>query len=220
MDNGIKVLVVARKKETLLQYQNLVSETGVRVEAAESLQDAMFAAIRNSYNGLLIDVPTIIQAGEEEKKHLHDLLEVYPAGKVRISPSTSSVSVISAGKCRTKAKTVEEFITEECGRFKARSCRSSERKPLNLAVILSSSAEFQVGDIEKSFTVNVSHGGCFVFSVRHWQVGDSVWIRLQKSAGGDTLMTGEVRWTVNWGESQVIPGIGVCFRKNVGGLNL
>jgi hypothetical protein len=212
MGTNVKVLVIAGKKEALQCYESLVKDVGAQFDAVDSLQNGMSAAIRNSYNGLLIDIPTVIQARDEEKKYLHDLLEVYPVGKVRISPSRPGISLITAGKCIAQKSTVEEFITE-CTQFKARTCRSSERRHVHLPVTLSSSADFAPEDTEKTFTVNLSHGGCFVFSLKPWKVGDNVVIAIHRPAGADTILIGEVRWTIPWGTKEAIPGIGIRFRR-------
>jgi hypothetical protein len=213
MNDAIKLLVISRNEESRQLFEGFIIETGVPFDSVESVQDALFATTRNAYNGVLIDLQTLVQADDREKKYIHDLLEAYPVAKVRAIPSRRNVAVISAGKCLNQNSTIEEFISGECLRFEARSFRSKERKNINLPVIVSPSAAFAAEEIEKTFTVNISSGGLFIFSARKWKTGDNVWIQLKSLADNDTPIVGEVRWGINWGKKFVIPGIGICFRK-------
>jgi Tfp pilus assembly protein PilZ len=213
MNDAFKLLVISRNEESRQLFESLINEIGVPLDSVESLRDALFATTRNAYNGVLIDLQTIVQADDKEKNYIHDLLEAYPVAKVRAMPSRRTIAVISAGKCKTQNSTIEEFINGECLQFKARSFRSKERKNINLPVILSSSAAFDAEETEKTFTVNVSSGGLFIFSARKWKVGESVWIQLKSSADNGVPIVGEVRWGIDWGRKFVIPGIGIRFTR-------
>lgn len=211
MNDTVKVLLISKNSESRQLYESFINNAGVQLDSVESLQDALFAATRNRYNGILIDLQTLIQAGDKEKESARNLLMAYPVAKVRANPSGNSISVISAGKCTTLSSTIEAFINGECMRFEARSFRSTERKPINLPLILSSTAAFDADKTEKTFTVNISIGGFFIFTAKKWKIGDRVWIRQKNSADDVSPIVGEVRWVINWGEKSVIPGIGVSF---------
>ena len=211
MYDAAKVLLISKNSESRQLYEGFINTIGVPLDSVASLQDALFAATRNAYNGILIDLQTLIQSDDKEKESARNLLMAYPVAKVRANPSRNSISVISAGKCTTQNPTIEAFINGECLQFKARSFRSTERKPINLPLILSSLAGFDGDEAEKTFTVNISIGGFFIFTTRKWKNGDRVWIRQKKSADDNSPIVGEVRWVINWGEKYVIPGIGVSF---------
>jgi len=65
--------------------------------------------------------------------------------------------------------------------------------------------------LEFSATINISKGGCFIFSTRQWDEGGDVWLRI-KELTDNALIGGQIRHVARWGESTRIPGIGVEFR--------
>lgn len=213
MSHAVKVLVISRNRESGRLYEFAVKEAGISLDSVGSLQDALLAATRNKYNGILVDLPTLIQAGAQEKESVYDLIRAYPVAKLRVIPSQNTLSLMCAGKCTASYATIEDFINGECLRFKARSFRSTTRKYINLPVLISPTAAFDAENTEKTFTVNISVGGFFVFSARRWNVGDKIWIRLADSVDKAPPIVGEVRWGIDWGQKSVIPGVGVRFKE-------
>ena len=65
---------------------------------------------------------------------------------------------------------------------------------------------------ERSFTLDVSRGGCFAISTQKWTIGDLVWVVAQE-LHDRTPIRGIVRHTVPWGTELSAPGIGVEIEK-------
>ncbi len=137
------------------------------------------------------------------------MLDAYPVAKVQAARSEKNVRIISAGKCAT----IEDFIRDDCLHFEARLFRYIERKTIKLPILLSFSRRSNEDNAEKTFTVNISPGGAYVFTAGEWEVDDRVWIRLLDSDCEIPAIAGEIRWGIPWGEKVVIPGVGIRFKE-------
>ena len=65
---------------------------------------------------------------------------------------------------------------------------------------------------DRTVTMNVSKGGCFIYSVDDLQ-SDTRLMMMFKELEEQTPILGEVRWRALWGEAMQIPGIGVKFKN-------
>jgi Tfp pilus assembly protein PilZ len=86
------------------------------------------------------------------------------------------------------------------------------RKAINFNVILGPHPDLSRRKVEKSVTLNVSQGGCYLYSVRKWKANETAWF-VFKELDDLTPIQADVRWCVPWGTSMKIPGIGVQFRN-------
>jgi len=144
--------------------------------------------------GILLEVITLIKASPTDKKAIQDLLELYPFGKFKLAGN----GVLILGK-----ESVEQFVYE-CRNFNPRTLRKELRKSGHIAVYLSADGTFE--DAEKVVTINLSVGGCFVYSIREWSIGKRVWLQFP---GDAVVVCGTVCSWQPWGNNKIIPGIGV-----------
>ena len=100
MNDAARVLVISKNRESRHLYESIINNIGVPLDSVESLQDALFAATRNTYNGILIDLQTLIHASVKEKEFVCDLLKAFPVAKVRANPLRNSISVIARENAR------------------------------------------------------------------------------------------------------------------------
>lgn len=148
-------------------------------------------------SGILLDLVTSTRSSSNDKEATNELIQLYPHAKVKII--NDEVLVLGSGV------SLEQFA-EDCKKFKPRTIRKSERKIRHIAFLLSADSSFE--NYEKVVTLNISDGGCFVYSVSEWQEGDRVWLRF---IDNDSVMTGVVRWWQPWGNNKKMPGIGIKF---------
>jgi hypothetical protein len=145
--------------------------------------------------GVLLEFTASINASMDGKQIVQELVQIYPSCKFKILGE----EVLMLGQ------SLESFA-EECRKFKPRVIRSDVRRTLHLSVYLSADGAFK--DAEASVTLNVSEGGCFAYSVREWNPGQSVWLR---KAGSETVLRGTVCGWLPWGNDKFVPGINIKF---------
>ena len=148
-------------------------------------------------SGILIDLITSTRASSAEKESTNDLVQLYPQIKIKIVDG--EVLLLGGGV------SLEQFI-QSCNTFKPRTIRKSERRVRHIPFLLSEESEFIKP--EKTVTLNIADGGCFIYSTGEWTVGTRVWLRF---IDNDKVMTAIVRWWQPWGNSKKMPGIGVSF---------
>jgi hypothetical protein len=143
--------------------------------------------------GILLEVTAVVHADSQTKEDTHDLFDLYPTVKFRVS----------GGKVLMLGDTPQTFVAR-CRQFEPRMIRKEDRESKYIAVHLSASKTF--ADTEKTITINVSDHGMFVFSSRTWQVGDRVWLKIHDEGA---VISAVVRSAKPWGNNKVIPGIGI-----------
>ena len=60
--------------------------------------------------------------------------------------------------------------------------------------------------------MNISRGGCFIFSIGDWEVNNDA-LFIIKELTDLTPICGQVRWKIDWGSKMSVPGIGVKFKE-------
>ena len=81
---------------------------------------------------------------------------------------------------------------------------------IHFNVLLPKTAGFNEEGIRRTVTVNVSKGGCFIYSVDNL-ASDVEMMIVFKELEDQKPILGEVRWKAKWGEAMQIPGIGIKF---------
>lgn len=146
--------------------------------------------------GILLELMTSIQSSPEEKEASNEFARVYPFARFRLVGR--DIRILGEGNSL-------EAFAQRCRNFNPRTLRRDIRISRHLAVYLSRDPGFE--DSEKAVTINVSEGGCFVYTSREWKIGDYVWLRLP--AEEITIAATVCFWRA-WGHKGT-PGIGVRF---------
>jgi len=193
----LKIVIVIRDNETRRMIAEAIASAGEETINLTSLADLPEVLRTVPVSGIMVGVVAATKAAAAEKQQTHEMIQFYP--HVRIKGIGSELAILG------NASTLKEFINE-CQQFQPRTIRKSERRIRHIAFLLSADEHF--ADQEKTVTMNISEGGCFVYSTRTWQVGDRVWL---KFADNERVVTGTVRWWQPWGNNKRIPGIGICF---------
>jgi hypothetical protein len=159
----------------------------------EALVELPVALLRTPVCGILLDLPTLVLASHEDKQGAQEPCEFYPFAKFKLVD----------GEIRVLSRTIDGFISE-CQQFKPRTIRQYARRERVLGVLLSANDKFE--NAEKAVTLNISISGCFVYSVREWNLGDHVWLRFP---GNLVVLGGTVCTWHPWGNNRILPGIGI-----------
>ena len=206
-----RVMLISGDPVSRKGYQEALAKTGVIMDTVASFREFYYAVLAIPYNGVLVDVPTMIRIPKDEKDLVKEIMDLFPVIQLKFDPATGTISTFFSGQLN-KSCTLDDFINNECRRFLARTARKSERKTLHLNVMLGKEKFGRRSPFERTVTLNVSKGGCFIFSTVDWGVGATAWFMIKELKDG-TPIRGEVRWKVDWGKAMQIPGIGVTFEE-------
>ncbi len=209
---NVKVILVCQEEGKARQaYINALKPLGVQVDAVPSLGKLHKMLSENFYNGVMVDLKTKVKASNDEKGLIHDVLYQFPVAHLNFEEKTGRIRSLHYGRA-SKNKTLEAFIKEECRSFIARPIRLSPRKKFHFNVLLSKTGDFIEKGIDRTVTINVSKGGCFIYSVDNLQNGAKVMMVFKELEDQNPIL-GEVRWKLLWGEAMEIPGVGVKFEN-------
>lgn len=203
----IRVLLIAQNDNARKTYLSALENCDVQVFVSESFQDLSAEICRHAYHGIFLDLQTKMKAIKTNKNYVYGLVDNFPVCQLKINEQNGEIDCFH--HTQKLGGTMLDFIKNECRNFVPRMIRADNRKDIHLNVILYKHKN-EIHS-ERSATINISKGGCFIFSTREWEEGSDVWIQL-KELEDDTLISGRIRHIVRWGESARIPGIGVEFR--------
>jgi Tfp pilus assembly protein PilZ len=85
------------------------------------------------------------------------------------------------------------------------------RKVVHFNVLLSNDESMDEKKLERTVMINISKGGCFLFSGRDWSDTSKAWLIINELTD-KTPIEGDIRWSVEWGKQMTIPGIGLSFK--------
>jgi hypothetical protein len=204
-----RILLVAQPGDACTLYETALQRTGVQLDTVAAIDTFYGAVTHFAYNGIVIDIPTKIKALSDHKDLVYSILGRFPVIQVNFDPHTRRIRALLYGQ-HQRAGGLEDLIRENCWHTPPRKLRSEERKPLHYNVLLSTQRHFDPQTLIRTVTVDVSLSGCFLFSCARFQIGAQVWMRIM-DLYDKTPISGIVRHKRHWGESMIIPGIGVEF---------
>jgi Tfp pilus assembly protein PilZ len=210
-----KILMVVKSAEARAAYEEALRGVAVAYDIASSFNEVFRMTIDNPYNGLMIDILTLIRSSKEEKAIAYDCINCYPSLRVKWDAKKKSMNLSpleQAFSADTRA-TLACFIAGRCKEFTARSMRRHPRKETIIDLLLSTCRDPGNGDVIKTFTVNISPGGAFVHTTLSLSDGDTVWLSFLETPDAAPVEA-VVRWQIKWGVCRGIPGIGLSFKFN------
>lgn len=208
---NVRVVLVCQEGKARQVYIDAIRSLGAQVDTAPSFNALSRLMYENAYNGVIVDLKTKTESSFDEKESLQTLLDQFPTAQVKLEEETETVRVLSFGR-EHSCETVAEFINTACRSFAARPIRASVRKDIHFSALISKTGGLPEGKWTRTVTMNISQGGCFVYSIDRWKIGSTVSIVL-KELKDQQPITGQVRWQLPWGETMQVPGIGVKFEQ-------
>ncbi len=209
-----KILIVAKETEAGQAYVEALNRIGVAYDIAASFDEMSSLAMENAYNGLLIDILTLVRSSKEEKIFAYECINLYPVLRVKWEHKRKKISLSPLEQTFSPdtESALRLFVENRCRPFAARSLRRHCRKSYHLNVLLSTDADFPEQETMKSFTLNISRAGVFLHSLRAFEPEQTVWLRFVEYPDLEPIAA-KVRWTLEWGQSRSIPGIGLRFER-------
>jgi hypothetical protein len=209
-----RILIVVKDTEAGQAYAEALSEIGVAYDIAETISDMSCLAIEKAYNGLLVDILTLVRSSKEEKVVAYECINLYPVLRVKWESKKKKINLspLEQAFSPDATSTLQLFIESRCRPFPARSLRRYTRKNYNHNVLLSADGTFSEQDTLKTFSLNISREGIFLHTSELFTAGSTVWLRFVEYADQDPIAA-TVRWSLEWGLSRSIPGIGLKFEQ-------
>jgi Tfp pilus assembly protein PilZ len=206
---SIRVLLVCREGTSLQNYLDACKGQDAQIDLASSFEDLYKAIVKIPYNGILIDMPTKITTLSNDKERVDSILKRYPVARLTFNDKSGQLCVFYSNQVAGSG-TLENFITKQCRSFTARTIRSNRRRDIVFNVILSKTKNISDQDSERTVTMNISRGGCFIFSIGDWEVNNDAWFII-KELTDQAPIRGLVKWEIDWGNEMSVPGIGIQF---------
>jgi hypothetical protein len=209
-----RILIIANNADAGQAYAEALRLIDVAYDIADSFAEMSSLAIENSYNGLLVDILTLVRSSKEEKVIAYECFNLYPVMRVKwdLKKKQINLSPLEQAFSPDTASALKFFVESRCYPFTARPLRRYNRKNYNLSVLLSCDGSFTEEDSLKTFSLNISRGGIFLHVTQQFAVGQSVWLRFAEFADLAAVQA-TVRWSLEWGLSRGIPGVGLKFEQ-------
>jgi len=156
------------------------------------------------FQGIIVDLTTMIKAKGEEKVVACSLTGFFPT--LRVKAMGSMIIPISMAGEAKQDKSLSDFLKKTCSAFTPRKLRAHKRREIFLSTIINSGSE---NGIVRSCTLNVSWGGMFIITMNPeiYAVDQELSINIPKL---EIQLNVKVVRVISWGESKA-PGIGVKF---------
>jgi len=187
-------------RRAFLENLQRINATGV---ACESFLAAEDSAREGVFNGVLVDLQSIVKAKGDEKVIACSLSGFYPTLRVR-AIGGMLVPMAMPGDAR-QDNSLSDFLNKSCRAFTPRRLRRHRRRDIVLSAVSSLRAPE-----DRLFTLNMSWGGAFIVDAHpeKYQIGQDIQLAFPEYSYS---FIASVRWICPWGLRR-IPGAGVEFR--------
>lgn len=205
------VLLVSRSASRTQVYREALDQQGVSCLAISAIKEVLTLTAGTQFNGILLDMPVLVKASPDDKAAIEDVLKALPSAYLNIAPATDSIKLMTVNGLQGMATSLEGFAAL-CKGFTARLVLPKNRFSLHLHALLRS-ADAVIPE-ERTVTLNVSYGGCFLFSATpDYEVNQQVTITFI-GLNDDTPVSATICWLQRWGdEGHQAPGVGVRFDR-------
>ncbi|WP_419788242.1 PilZ domain-containing protein [Pseudodesulfovibrio sp.] len=208
----IRLLLVAEPGAARDAYMAVLGGLPVEVDCIGSPAEISGALVDAGFNGLIVDVPTMIRCECGDKNRITRIMERFPVLRVMYSAAGGGIRGLSQGGTLRDNRDLVEFVEGECCSFSPRSIRVVRRQEVVFNVLLLRDKNGDEDGVERTVTTNVSEHGCFIFTIGDWPLLSSAWIVIHEFED-KTPMELLVRWQRPWGTEGRMPGIGVSFES-------
>ncbi len=204
----VRILLIAKKGADRDRYLKAVQALGVEVTVVSSFRRIDREAAKRTYHGVMVDLHTKIKALRESRDFVYEILGQFPLVQLKIDRKRGEIRAFHPR--RNRGESLEDFIRRECLAFSPRRFRLHPRKKVHFNTRLFRHGPGGTEKAERTVTMNLSCGGCFIFTVASWRPGQPCWVVFQELADRTPIRC-EVRHVVDWGTRLRVPGIGVEF---------
>lgn len=209
-DEPVRLVFVVEGRVAVAPYLDAVRGEVGAVTVVSSIEELFILMAREAFNGILLDVPTLVRATGTEKASLYDLIQVFPTLRVKWDSRSATVRALFYDRVPGPDAGLGSFVRQVCAHFTPRIIRLRDRVAVHLNVMVSETPSFSPEEVVRTVSLNLSLDGCFLIAVDPWPLGARLWLRMLEF-GDQTPIAAEVRWRKPWGVSPGIAGAGVRF---------
>lgn len=201
---GLAILVVSYNSASRAALVSSLNGYDVSATVCTTFLEAEEHSLQGLYNGLLVDLPSMVKAKGEEKIVAYTLANFFPTLRVR-AIGAALVPMVMPGSAKQDNSLVD-FLTKTCPAFPPSRPRAHKRHPVCLFTVMRYG-----GEELRGFTLDVSWGGAFIVVMRpeRFSVGEGVDVYLPQF---DRSVRVNICWIMPWGIKSA-PGIGVSFTE-------
>jgi hypothetical protein len=206
---NLQIAIIVADADGLEHYVRRFSAPNLTFHAFASLQSLMMNGSKNlAFSGVVLDMKTVLRASPVEKNFLRDVLEgQLPIGKFNRPTGQGGLDAVAEKILQTQW---DSFLAE-CQSFNPRGVRTYPRRNCILKVQLCPDGEWDTEKSFRTFTADISSGGCFIASTDTW--GKSTMVSFLLGDSKDPIRA-KVAWLRPWGSSiWQMPGLGVEFES-------
>ncbi len=207
----IRLLLVSKENPFKEKYVTSLRKLGAQVDTVSTFKEMMDRMADMAYSGVAIDLTTKIREPRRDKEIAEKVLAEFPVAQLNFNHSTRQISTLYFGKL-VGTGSLEDFISQECRAFSPKKIHEYDRGRIHLNIQLTKKRLASRSATERTVTMDISRGGCFVISSKAWKVLDEAWIVI-KELSDQTPIRCQVRWKIPWGDTLRIPGIGMKFME-------
>jgi hypothetical protein len=209
-----RILIVVNDGEAGRAYADALGEACVSYDIARSFKDMVAMATDTAYNGLVIDVLTLVRSCKDDKVIAYDCINLYPVLRVKWESREKRInlSLLEQHASRDPQTAFRFFVENRCSTFAPRTLRKFKRKQIHLNAMLSPDENFAPEETEKTFSVTLSQGGAFLHTVKEFEPECRLFVRFADLVERAPIAV-QARWSLRWGMTRSIPGIGVSFES-------
>ncbi len=208
-EKPVRVLLVVDDPALEDKYRTEVEDLGAVCDSISDVTDLSPLFSQSSYHGLLLDVPTSIRGGNRQSELLHRLMDRIPTLRILWDEATQAPRTMLSNQPLVRGVTLASFLNEHCRFITPKALRIHQRDGVYFRVWLSRQPEVD-SESERTCTVDISLGGCYVVSVESWEPGQKCWVTFAE--GVPLILPCEVMSVHPWeGSTDRPPGVGLRF---------
>lgn len=202
-----RILAVVSSPRLLKQIKKESSSLNVRLEVIDCVFEVAQHAMKNKYNAILFETSVLSKIKTEDRPMVDRFREIFLFARIQITPGEKTVTFFT-----------EKLLSDVnfgvflglASKEEPRQFRAQVRKPIcfNLKV----SRLKDVADSIKTHTINVSEGGCFIYTNLDLKKGAKLKVVFDELSDKTPIIC-RVVWRTKGGHDFRVAGVGVYFEE-------
>ncbi len=150
----MRVVLLSPIGEIRKAYCEELSKIGIQPDVVATFKELYDSMIQNSYNGVILDLKTKVQAHEEENTAIMSILERFPVAELRWDSNTKEIGIYYQGQ-QKEGGNLDDFVNRVCRLYDAKKISVESRFDMPLSVMLARNDDLREENIEKTISLKV-----------------------------------------------------------------
>jgi Tfp pilus assembly protein PilZ len=203
----LNIVIIAKNEAARREYEKRVAALGVNTFTFGSFKDFQEKCGRELYNGIIVDLKTILGSSRDEKRLTMDLESSFPMLRIINNVTANRISGIADDLNLEGDEVFDIFVREKCAPFRPRGVRTSHRQLIHLSLKVFRDASQPV----LANTYDVSKAGMFIVSTEKYEMESRVSFTVKEFEDQSPIQA-IVKWVLPWGKtSRHLSGFGIEF---------